>query len=52
MPTYESEGQFPGDFRRLTLTQRAAFRYGSEQIPGETHIIWRRVGGHDIFAQP
>jgi len=31
---------------------RATFRYGSEQRPGEPHIIWRRVGGHDIFRNP
>jgi hypothetical protein len=29
-----------------------AFEYGSEQISGEKHIIWRRIGGHDIFKNP
>lgn len=28
---------------------RATFEYGREQHPGEPHIIWRRVGTHDIF---
>ena len=28
---------------------RATFQYGRERIPGETHIIWRRIGSHDIF---
>ena len=31
---------------------RATFMYGPEQIPGEPHIIWRRIGGHDIFDHP
>lgn len=28
---------------------RATFRYGSERLPGEQHIIWLRIGGHEIF---
>jgi hypothetical protein len=31
---------------------RATFEYGPEQIVGEPHIIWRRIGGHDILDQP
>ncbi len=31
---------------------RATFMYGKEIIPGEAHIIWRRIGGHEIFAHP
>ena len=31
---------------------RATFEYGSEIRPGETHIIWRRVGTHDVFRTP
>lgn len=31
---------------------RATFEYGEEQRPGEPHIIWRRVGTHDIFRRP
>lgn len=31
---------------------RATFAYGEEVKPGEAHIIWRRVGTHDIFKQP
>ena len=31
---------------------RATFEYGPEQIPGEPHIIWRRIGGHDILDHP
>lgn len=31
---------------------RATFEYGEEQIEGETHVIWRRVGRHSIFVDP
>jgi hypothetical protein len=29
---------------------RARFAYGPEVIGGTPHIIWRRVGTHDILA--
>lgn len=31
---------------------RATFEYGVEQVEGEPHVIWRRVGTHDVFGQP
>ncbi|MGH2532542.1 MAG: hypothetical protein ACRDJW_09575 [Thermomicrobiales bacterium] len=31
---------------------RATFEYGASVIPGEPHIIWRRIGGHEIFDNP
>jgi len=31
---------------------RATFHYGPEQRPGEPHIVWRRIGGHDILKNP
>ena len=31
---------------------RATFEYGEPVIPGEPHIIWRRVGTHAIFDRP
>jgi hypothetical protein len=31
---------------------RATWQYGPEVIVGQPHIIWRRIGGHDIFASP
>jgi mRNA-degrading endonuclease YafQ of YafQ-DinJ toxin-antitoxin module len=31
---------------------RATFEYGEELRPGETHIVWRRIGTHGIFRQP
>jgi hypothetical protein len=31
---------------------RATFSYGPERILGKRHIIWRRIGGHEIYRQP
>jgi hypothetical protein len=31
---------------------RATFSYGTEVIAGQPHIIWRRIGTHDIFRRP
>jgi hypothetical protein len=31
---------------------RATFEYGPEQIAGEAHVRWRRIGDHSIFAAP
>jgi hypothetical protein len=31
---------------------RATFEYAEELIEGEPHIIWRRIGGHDVFVSP
>jgi hypothetical protein len=31
---------------------RATFEYGGEIVSGQTHIIWRRVGTHDVFRTP
>lgn len=31
---------------------RATFEYGEEQRDGEPHIIWRRIGDHDILIDP
>lgn len=31
---------------------RATFEYGAELIEGQPHIIWRRIGSHDIFRNP
>ncbi|MFE7040364.1 hypothetical protein ACFU9X_13190 [Streptomyces atratus] len=30
---------------------RATWSYGTERIRG-AHIVWRRVGTHDIFTSP
>ncbi len=31
---------------------RSTFRYGAERKVGETHVVWLRVGGHEIFSRP
>jgi hypothetical protein len=31
---------------------RATFQYGPEITDGEPHVVWRRVGTHDIFKNP
>ena len=31
---------------------RATFQIGEQRLPGEPHIIWRRVGTHEIFKNP
>jgi hypothetical protein len=31
---------------------RATFEYGDEVRPGEPHVIWRRVGKHEVFREP
>jgi hypothetical protein len=31
---------------------RATFAYGEEVRPGEAHVIWRRVGTHDVLSDP
>jgi hypothetical protein len=31
---------------------RATWQYGPEQRPGAPHVIWRRIGTHDIFNRP
>jgi hypothetical protein len=31
---------------------RATFAYGAEVRPGEAHVIWRRVGSHQVLTDP
>jgi hypothetical protein len=31
---------------------RATFSYGEERVPGQPHVIWRRIGTHRIFTLP
>ena len=31
---------------------RATFRYGESVHPSDPHIIWQRIGSHDIFDAP
>ncbi|MGQ4732612.1 hypothetical protein ACUN3E_33775 [Streptomyces sp. Ju416(a)] len=31
---------------------RATWSYGTERVRGAQHIVWRRIGGHDILTGP
>ena len=31
---------------------RATFHYGASILAGEPHVVWRRIGGHDILDEP
>jgi hypothetical protein len=31
---------------------RATFRYGTEIKPGEVHVVWLRIGGHEVLSRP
>jgi hypothetical protein len=31
---------------------RATFVYGEEVVPGEPHVIWRRVRTHAVLSDP
>lgn len=31
---------------------RATFEYGAEIISGEPHVVWRRIGSHDVLSEP
>ena len=31
---------------------RATFQYGASKASGDPHVIWRRVGTHDVFRSP
>jgi len=31
---------------------RATFHYGEPRVAGQAHVVWRRIGKHDIFGKP
>lgn len=31
---------------------RATWEYGPEQRAGKPHVIWRRIGTHQVFSSP
>lgn len=31
---------------------RATWQYGPERRAGHAHVVWRRIGSHDIFDSP
>lgn len=43
----------PGIFEMTCAPNgRATFQYGAPIHEGEVHVIWRRIGTHDVFAEP
>lgn len=43
----------PGVFEMTWAADgRATFEYGREIVAGQAHIIWRRIGRHDVFRTP
>jgi hypothetical protein len=43
----------PGIFEfRFTARGRATFHYGDPVIESEVHIVWRHIGGHEIYREP
>ena len=39
----------PGETRRTWDSDgHATFSYGAERVPGQPHIIWRRIGTHGV----
>ena len=43
----------PGIFEMTWAADgRATFTYGAPIFPGTPHIIWRRIGTHDILKNP
>jgi hypothetical protein len=43
----------PGVFEMTWAADgRATFQYGGEQRPGQPHVVWRRIGSHDILKNP
>ncbi len=44
---------YPGVFEMTWAKDgRATFSFGPSQIPGEPHIVGRRIGDHSIFKNP
>jgi hypothetical protein len=43
----------PGVFEMTWASDgRATFSYGPPQREGEPHVIWRRIGTHEVFREP
>ena len=43
----------PGVFEfHFSSSGRATFHYGSEARGADAFVIWRRIGGHEIYREP
>ncbi len=36
----------------FSASGRATSHYGTEGRGADAHIVWRRIGGHDIYREP
>jgi len=36
----------------VDITAADTTGFGAEVKPGETHVEWLRVGGHDVLSRP
>jgi hypothetical protein len=46
-------GGHPGVFEfHFSASGRATFNYGSEARGADAYVIWRRIGGHEIYQEP
>jgi hypothetical protein len=44
---------FPGIWELTWATDgRCTWEYGNKVLPDKVHVVWRRIGGHDIFNDP
>lgn len=43
-----------GDIWEMTWAEdgRATFEFTETQIEGERHVVWRRIGTHEIYKRP
>ena len=37
---------------RFAPDGRATFTFGPPELEGKPHVIWRRIGGHDVLDRP
>lgn len=46
--------QDAGDIMEMTSAPdgRATWQFGSQITVGQPHVVWRRIGTHDIFRSP
>ena len=46
--------QVAGDIMEITFAPdgRATWQFGPEVKAGQAHVVWRRIGTHEIFRSP
>ncbi len=44
---------YPGIYEfHFSAGGRATFQYGSDACGATAYIVWRRIGGHEIYREP